>query len=91
MMVDGGGAPTEVDAGIAWLEKAAANGHIFAQRKLLVIKERNSKSMFEKLSVRMKIAALAIKEMTVMVIQRWVSHAPMLTCAVGECTLMIVS
>lgn len=61
MMLEGRGGPTDVDAGTALLEKAAGSGHIFAQRKLLAVEGRKAKSILEKLSVMMKIAALAIK------------------------------
>lgn len=61
MIVDGRGGPTNLDAGTAWLEKAAAGGHIFAQMHLLVMKERKAKSIFEKLSLRMKRLPLAMK------------------------------
>lgn len=59
MMVEGRGGPADIAAGTAWLEKAAAQEHIFAQRALLGIKLHNAKSIFEKLSVTMKIASLA--------------------------------
>lgn len=61
MMIEGRGGPADVDAGTVWLEKAAAQGHIFAQRKLLEFEARNARSILAKLSARMKIAALAIK------------------------------
>ncbi len=61
MMVEGRGGPTVIDAGSSWLEIAAAQGHIFAQRTLLGIDERNAKSVFKKLSVKRKIASLAIE------------------------------
>lgn len=61
MMVEGCGGPTDVKAGIEWLERAAAEGHLFAQRTLLGIEERNAKSVREKLSVKWKIALLALR------------------------------
>jgi TPR repeat protein len=61
MMVKGQGGPTDTNAGSVWLEKAAAKGHIFAQRTLLGIKARNAKSIFEKLSIKLQIASLAKK------------------------------
>jgi TPR repeat protein len=61
MMVEGRGGAIDVDAGTAWLEKAAARGHIFAQRTLLGIALAKAKSVFEKLSIRIKIVALATK------------------------------
>jgi hypothetical protein len=60
MMVEGRGGPLDFDAGIEWLEKAASQGHIHAQRTLLAVEARRAKSIFEKLSVRLKIAALAV-------------------------------
>lgn len=61
MMIDGRGGPTNIESGTAWLEKAAAQGHIIAKRTLLGIEEREAKSLFEKLSIRRKIASLAKK------------------------------
>lgn len=61
MMVEGRGGSTDHNAGTAWLQKAAAQGHIFAQRTLLAIEERDAKSLRERLSVKKKIVALAIK------------------------------
>ncbi len=61
MMVEGRGGPTDSGAGIDWLEKAAAEGHIHAQRTLLGIEELEAKSLLEKLSVKMKIVSLAKK------------------------------
>jgi len=61
MMVEGRGGRTDVAAGSAWLEGAAAQGHVFAQRTLLGIKLRNSDSVVEKLSLNIRIAALAKK------------------------------
>jgi hypothetical protein len=58
MMVEGRGGPTDIGVGSAWLESAAAQGHILAQRTLLGIEERNAQSVFEKLSVKRKIASL---------------------------------
>lgn len=61
MMAEGRGGPVDLDGGTAWLQKAAAQGHIFAQRELLAIEERNANSLREKLSVKKRIVALAIK------------------------------
>jgi TPR repeat protein len=61
MMIEGRGGPTDLDVGTSWLERAAADGHIFARRKLLAAEARNAKSIFKKLAVTMKIVALAIK------------------------------
>jgi TPR repeat protein len=59
--VDGRGGPADLDAGIAWLEKAAAKGHIFSQRSLLALEQRDAKSLLKKLSIKVKIIALAIR------------------------------
>jgi TPR repeat protein len=59
MFVEGSGGRVDTEAGIAWLKEAAAQGHIFAQRTLLDIEERNAKTISQKLSVKLKIAALA--------------------------------
>jgi hypothetical protein len=61
MMVEGRGGPTEVEAGKAWLEQAAAKGHKFAETALLAIEECNAKSIFERLSIKKRIVALATK------------------------------
>jgi TPR repeat protein len=61
MMVEGRGGHIDIDAGSEWLKKAAAQGHIFAQRTLLNMEERNAKSVLERLSIKIKIALLAIK------------------------------
>lgn len=58
MMVEGRGGPADPGAGSAWLESAAAQGHIYAQRTLLTIEEGKAQSMLEKLSVKRKIASL---------------------------------
>lgn len=61
MMVEGRGGPVDIAGGSAWLEKAASKGHIFAQRTLLALEERNARSVFEKLRVKIKIAKLVLK------------------------------
>ncbi len=61
MMVEGRGGPIDNDTGSAWLEKAAMQGHILAQRTLLGIAERNAKSMLEKFAFKIKVAFLAKK------------------------------
>jgi TPR repeat protein len=61
MMVEGSGGPVDVARGHAWLEKAAAQGHIFAQRTLLAIQEKNAQSLSEKFSIKKRIAALTAK------------------------------
>jgi TPR repeat protein len=61
MMVDGSGGPADLQAGLAWLERAAGKGDILAQRKLLIIEAQKAKSIFTKLAIRVKIAVLAMK------------------------------
>jgi TPR repeat protein len=61
MMVEGRGGSTDADTGIAWLEKAAVGGHILAQRHLIDIQLRKTKSVFRKLLLRFRIAALVRK------------------------------
>jgi TPR repeat protein len=58
MMVEGRGGPADIDAGLAWLERAAAQGHIYAQRALITIEERDAQTGFEKLSAKRKILSL---------------------------------
>ena len=58
MMVHGGAADRHT--GVGWLEKAAAKGDLLARRELLMIQAR-SESILNRLSIRMKIAALSIK------------------------------
>jgi len=59
MMVEGRGGLVEVDRGVEWLEAAAAQGQIRAQRKLLVVKRQRSDSVFRKLLIQCQIVALA--------------------------------
>ena len=61
MMVEGRGGGIDMVGGSAWLEKAASKGHIFAQRTLLALEERNARSVVEKLRVKMKVAKLAVR------------------------------
>jgi len=61
MMVEGSGGTTDGEAGLDWLQKAAAKGHVFAQRELLALEERTAQSIAERLSVKRRIAALATK------------------------------
>jgi TPR repeat protein len=58
MMVEGRGGFTDADAGLTWLERAASQGHILAERTLLSIQERNAGSIAERLSIKRKIASL---------------------------------
>jgi uncharacterized protein len=59
MMVKGRGGPTDVGAGSTWLQNAAAQGHIFAQRTLLGVEERHAPSILKKLLIKMRILSLA--------------------------------
>lgn len=61
MMIDGQGGSRDIKAGTIWLEKAAAEGHIFARRKLLIFEKRAAKSIFQKIAVKLKVAALAFE------------------------------
>lgn len=61
MLIEGVGGPTDVEAGTAWIAKAAARGHIFARRKLLSTKARGTRSLFTKVAVAVKIVALGIE------------------------------
>jgi TPR repeat protein len=60
MMVEGRGGPVDLAADIGWLERAAAQGHIFAQRMLLHIKAQDARSIFERISIRLRIFVLAV-------------------------------
>jgi TPR repeat protein len=61
MLVEGRGGPADVSGGSAWLKKATARGHIFAQRTLLEIELHKATSVFERLIVKTKIIVLAVK------------------------------
>jgi hypothetical protein len=61
MLLEGRGGPSNAEEGWNLLERAAAQGHIFAQRTLLAIEEDNAQSIAEKLSVKLKILRLALK------------------------------
>jgi TPR repeat protein len=61
IIVKGRGGPTDLDAGSAWLEKAAAKGHTFARIHLLVIEEGKARSILRKLAIRMKRVPLVIR------------------------------
>jgi TPR repeat protein len=61
MMVEGRGGLVDIGVGSAWLENAAAQGHIFARRHLLGIEARNARSIFGKLFVGIKVVLLAMK------------------------------
>lgn len=61
MMVEGRGGHEDIAAGSAWLEQAASQGHIFAQRTLLGMEGREARTVFGKLSAKIKIASLATR------------------------------
>jgi TPR repeat protein len=61
MMIEGRGGPSNPAEGWAWLEKAASQGHVWAQRELLAIEDASAQSLSKKLSVKMRIARLALK------------------------------
>lgn len=61
MLLEGRGDPSNAEEGWNWVERAAAQGHIFAQRTLLAIEDDSARSIIEKLSVKLKILRLALK------------------------------
>ena len=61
MLLEGRGGPSNAEEGWNWLERAAAQGHFFAQRKLLAIEDRSARSIPEKLAIKLKILRLAMK------------------------------
>jgi len=61
MMLQGRGGPIDINGGTAWLRKAAAKGHLFAQRTLLALDDREAKSLRDKLVVRLRVLALMLK------------------------------
>jgi hypothetical protein len=61
MLLEGRGGPSNVEDGWNWLERAAEQGHIFAQRTLLAIEDDSARSITEKLSVKLRILRLALK------------------------------
>lgn len=60
MMLDGRGGVINVGRGTEWLERAAAQGHLFAKRALLGLASRNSKSIFKRSLVLLQIVLLAL-------------------------------
>lgn len=58
MMLDGEGGAADPAQGQAWLQKAADGGHLFAQRWLLGLEMRESRSIFAKIRVAYKIGKL---------------------------------
>jgi hypothetical protein len=61
MIVDGRGGPADLDAGIAWLQRAAARGDVLARRKLLIIEKQNAESLLKRLWIGIKVAALRLR------------------------------
>ena len=59
MMLEGRGGPIEVNRGTELLETAAAQGHMFAKRRLLEIERLKAGSIFRKLVIQGRIIALA--------------------------------
>lgn len=59
MMLEGRGGPVEINRGTEWLEAAAAQGHIYAKRKLLVVERTKASSIFRKLLINGRIVVLA--------------------------------
>lgn len=83
MMVEGTGGPVDVPGGSAWLQKAATQGHIFAQRTLLAIDAANAGTLIEKLSIKFKILKLAFRGAREMVNDPHSERARWLRSAVG--------
>jgi TPR repeat protein len=61
MMAKGEGGVTDISAGSRWLQTAAAQGQVSAERSLLAIEERDARSVLEKLSIKRKILSLALR------------------------------
>jgi TPR repeat protein len=61
MMVQGRGGGLDKDTGAAWLEKAAAQGHILAQRHLIEIKYQATSSVIKKILLKLQIGGLIKK------------------------------
>jgi TPR repeat protein len=59
MMQEGSGGEADVDRGTKWLEAAAAQGHIYAKRRLLAIEGEKVGSILRKLLIRARILRLA--------------------------------
>lgn len=61
MLLNGRGGPSNAEEGWTWVERAASQGHIFAQRTILAIEYDNARSIFERFFVKMRILRLALK------------------------------
>jgi TPR repeat protein len=71
MLLEGRGGPSNAAEGWGWLEKAAEQGQIFAQRTLLAIEDHNARTIMRKLSVKLKIFRLALKGARLMLNDRY--------------------
>jgi len=60
ILLDDAQSPGDVEHGIAWLERAANDGHIYAQRRLVRLKVKNSKSLIGKILLIPLIVRTAI-------------------------------
>jgi TPR repeat protein len=61
MMLHGSGGPSDAAEGWAWLERAAAQGQVWAERRLLAIEDENARSLFKKIAVKIRIVKLALR------------------------------
>lgn len=59
MLVDSDKDGLEFGDGLAWLQKAAAQGHIMAKRNILAIREREATSLWRKILLKIEILRLA--------------------------------
>lgn len=71
MLLEGRGGPSNAEEGWGWLERAAAQGQVFAQRTLLAIEDDNARSFTEKLPIKLKILRLALRGAKTMVTDRY--------------------
>ena len=61
MLLHGRGGPSNAEEGWNWVERAAEQGNLFAQRTLLAIEDDNAHSITAKFFVKLKILRLALK------------------------------
>jgi hypothetical protein len=61
MLLRGRGGPSNAEEGWNLVARAAAQGHVFAQRTLLAIEEENARSFIERSFVKLRIIRLALK------------------------------
>jgi uncharacterized protein len=71
MLLEGRGGPSNAEEGWGWLERAAEQGQVFAERTLLAIENDNARSLKQKLSVKLKILRLAVRGAGEMVRDRY--------------------